>query len=170
MSKHEEPMVLTVQPNFIEATRSTAMFLRANYNDLSRQEADVIAARLEEAASALSRIEAETEARVLEMAAKVCERRAENRFNEYGTREPDTGATYYGGRMGEELTARDEEDEDCAKAIRALSKNLPTSPKSVVDTDVSTEGGLIDGGQNEIRVEDIRDADMAQAMIEGGPR
>ncbi len=202
MSKHEDPMVLTVQPNFIEATRSMAMFLRANYNDLSRQEAEVLAVRFEEAAStirqheeiarerdeeirtlriyansvtaqaeeknneierlrivirkceseqdelyrnisnlesALRQVAQEKERETLERAAKVCERRAEDRFSEYGTREPDTGATYYGGRMAEELEARDEEDEDCAQAIRALS---PT-PTEDVSTPTELVGGYV---------------------------
>lgn len=65
----------------------------------------------------------EHEVNVLEAAAKVCEKRAAARFDDHGTREPDTGATYYGGRYSEEYEARDEEDEECAKAIRALSEH-----------------------------------------------
>lgn len=56
----------------------------------------------------------------LEEAAKACEKRAEERFSEYGTREPDTNAGYYGGRSGEIYESMDEEDEFCAAAIRAM--------------------------------------------------
>ncbi len=54
-----------------------------------------------------------------ERCAKVCETRAERRFDEYGYVEPDTNATYYNGVDADEYQTRDEEDEDCAKAIRA---------------------------------------------------
>lgn len=47
------------------------------------------------------------------------ERRAEERFEEYGTREWDTNATYYQGAAGETYEALDEEDEAIATAIRA---------------------------------------------------
>lgn len=57
---------------------------------------------------------------ILEQAARACEKRAERRFEENGTREWDTGATYYGGSAAEEYEARDEEDADCAAAVRAL--------------------------------------------------
>jgi len=57
----------------------------------------------------------------LEEAARACEKLAEERFNDHGTREPDTGACYYGGRIEEEYQTRDEEDNECAKAIRALA-------------------------------------------------
>ncbi len=57
----------------------------------------------------------------LEEAARACEKLAEERFNDHGIREPDTGACYYGGRVEEEYQARDEEDDECAKAIRALA-------------------------------------------------
>lgn len=57
-----------------------------------------------------------------EICAKICEKQAEERFFEHGTRETDTGATYYRGRMAEEYEARDEEDESCAAAIRQLSE------------------------------------------------
>lgn len=57
----------------------------------------------------------------LEEAARACEKLAEERFNDHGIREPDTGACYYGGRVEEEYQTRDEEDDECAKAIRALA-------------------------------------------------
>ena len=57
----------------------------------------------------------------LEEAARACEKLAEDRFNDHGTREPDTGACYCGGRIEEEYQTRDEEDDECAKAIRALA-------------------------------------------------
>lgn len=60
----------------------------------------------------------------LEEAAKVCEKRAELRFQENGTTEWDTGASYYGGSCEAEYTIRDEEDEDCAFAIRAMKAKL----------------------------------------------
>lgn len=56
----------------------------------------------------------------LERAAKVCKKRAESRFDEHGFREPDTNATYYRGRDAAALESMDQEDEDCAAAIRAL--------------------------------------------------
>ena len=56
-----------------------------------------------------------------EACARLCEKQAEERFHNYGTREHDTGATYYSGRAAEEYEARDEEDEACAAAIRARS-------------------------------------------------
>lgn len=52
----------------------------------------------------------EARAVALEEAARVAEKRAEERFAELGTREPDTNATYYEGRQGEWLEALDEED------------------------------------------------------------
>ena len=58
----------------------------------------------------------------LEQAARVCEKRAEERFQELGTTEHDTGASYYSGRGAEEYGARDEEDESCAAEIRALKE------------------------------------------------
>jgi len=62
----------------------------------------------------------------IEAAAKVPEKRAEERFAEYGTREPDTNATYYSGQRGETLEELDEEDEAIASAIRALPDKEPT--------------------------------------------
>lgn len=56
-----------------------------------------------------------------EKSARAVERRAEERFNEYGTREHDTNACYYTGRSADEFETRDEEDEECATAIRDLA-------------------------------------------------
>jgi len=55
-------------------------------------------------------------------AAKVCRKRAEKRFEESGITEPDTGATYYAGRISDEYEARDEEDNKCADAIERLAE------------------------------------------------
>jgi hypothetical protein len=67
--------------------------------------------------------------RALETAARACEKLAEERFNDHGTREPDTGACYYGGRVQDEYETRDEEDDECAKAIRALATPKNNSPR-----------------------------------------
>lgn len=56
-----------------------------------------------------------------ESCAKLCEKIAERRFHEYGTRELDTGSTYYTGSSAEEYDIRDEEDSACAEAIRSRS-------------------------------------------------
>lgn len=61
-------------------------------------------------------------AAVLEEAARVVERRIEERFREHGTTEWDTGATYYGGSAGEMYDALDEEAIEIAKGIRALAQ------------------------------------------------
>jgi hypothetical protein len=58
----------------------------------------------------------------LEEAAKACERRAEDRFAEFGATEHDTNFSYYPGSREDELNARDDEDHDCAAAIRALAQ------------------------------------------------
>ena len=60
-------------------------------------------------------------AQALREAARLCRKRAEERFNEYGTREPDTDACYYGGGMQEEYAARDEEDEDIAVELERMA-------------------------------------------------
>ncbi len=70
MSKHEE-MARVAPLDFIASIRGTASFLRANFTDLSISEMEVIAKCLDDCAAALSRIEQETEARVLEKAADV---------------------------------------------------------------------------------------------------
>lgn len=57
-----------------------------------------------------------------EMAAEVAEKRAEARFADFGTTEPDTNASYYSGRRGEALDELDEEDGDIAKALRELKE------------------------------------------------
>ena len=54
-----------------------------------------------------------------EMAAEVAEKRAEARFADFGTTEPDTNASYYSGRRGETLEELDEEDAEIAQTIRA---------------------------------------------------
>lgn len=54
-----------------------------------------------------------------EMAAKVADKRAEDRFADFGTTEWDTNASYYSGRRGEALNELDEEDAEIAQAIRA---------------------------------------------------
>ena len=54
-----------------------------------------------------------------EMAAEVAEKRAEARFADFGTTEPDTNASYYSGRRGETLDELDEEDWHIAQTIRA---------------------------------------------------
>lgn len=74
-------------------------------------------ARQEDAERAL----AEARANERERCARVCERRAEERFEEHGTTEPDTNASYYGGTRNDEYEALDEEDHDCAAAIRTLT-------------------------------------------------
>lgn len=61
-------------------------------------------------------------AETAEACARECERRTEERFNEYGTREGDTGATYYTGSRADEFEAKDEEAEDCAAAIREKAR------------------------------------------------
>lgn len=53
-----------------------------------------------------------------ERCARIVERRAEERFDEHGTREHDTNACYYTGLNADEYETRDMEDEDCAAAIR----------------------------------------------------
>lgn len=56
-----------------------------------------------------------------ERCARIVERRAEARFNEHGTREWDTNATYYQGDMAEIYEALDEEADEIAAAIRSQS-------------------------------------------------
>lgn len=58
--------------------------------------------------------------RALDTAAGVCDRRAEQRFAEFGVTEPDTNASYYDGSRAEALDELDEEDWALAAAIRAL--------------------------------------------------
>lgn len=57
---------------------------------------------------------------IIEQCARACEKLAERRFDEYGLREHDTNATYYTGSAAGEYDTRDEEDADCAAAVRAL--------------------------------------------------
>lgn len=53
-------------------------------------------------------------------ATQLVQKRMDDRFDEHGTREPDTYATYYSGRYGETLETLDEEDEAIRDAIAAL--------------------------------------------------
>ncbi len=55
-----------------------------------------------------------------ERAMRIVQKRMDDRFDEHGTREPDTNATYYSGRYGETLETLDEEDEAIRDAIAAL--------------------------------------------------
>lgn len=66
---------------------------------------------------------------IIERCARVVERIAEARFEEHGTREYDTNATYYQGSQAEFFEAMDEENEDCAKAIRSLKSTLADSER-----------------------------------------
>lgn len=66
-------------------------------------------------------------AEAVERCARACEKRAEERFAEYGITEYDTNATYY---SDDEYEIKDEEDAACAQAIRALSP-LSTDSKSM---------------------------------------
>lgn len=93
----------------------------ATVTQLQQQIADLTAERVAIAKAAL------------EVAAKVCERRAEDRFSDHGTREGDTGAAYYQGTHGDEYGIRDEEDDDCAAYIRRID------PATIV---ASVEGEL----------------------------
>lgn len=58
-------------------------------------------------------------ARERERCAKVCEKRAELRFEAHGYTEPDTNASYYVGEYRDLGDSLDEEDADCAAAIRS---------------------------------------------------
>lgn len=58
----------------------------------------------------------------MEQAAGICKARAENRFCEHGTTESDTNASYYQGHLAEFYEAQDEEDENCATAIRNAAR------------------------------------------------
>jgi hypothetical protein len=75
----------------------------------------------------VSRLAEEVRLKTLEAAASVCEKLAYTRFDDHGTREPDTGACYYGGRNSDEYEIRDEEDLDCAAAIRELATMASTA-------------------------------------------
>lgn len=59
-------------------------------------------------------------AQVIEECARVCEKRAETRWREYGITEYDTNASYYPSSH-EWCDTADEEAEGCAAAIRALA-------------------------------------------------
>ena len=96
--------------------------------DLCQNEgAEDIATLLSEAAAEITRLRTElAEARLqgrregLEAGARVADRRAEDRFAEYGVTEPDTNASYYDGRRAEALDELDEEDWAIRDAIRAI--------------------------------------------------
>lgn len=64
--------------------------------------------------------------RTVERCARICERRHEKRFEDFGIREPDTNATYYSGSDADENDIRDDEDDSCAAAIRALQPDEET--------------------------------------------
>lgn len=85
---------------------------------------EVQSAHIHRLQSELAALKQENEA-LIERCARICERRAEERFSEHGTTEYDTNASYYGGSDGGELEIRDEEDSDCAAAIRELLKAKP---------------------------------------------
>lgn len=68
-----------------------------------------------------------------EACARLCEKMAEARFADYGTREHDTGASYYRGRASEEYEARDEENNNCAAAIRSRSNATATAAEPAID-------------------------------------
>jgi hypothetical protein len=78
-------------------------------------------------AFALHRIAAEQNA--LERAARVAEKRAEDRFAECGIREPDTNATYYEGSWAGSLEELDEEDWAIASAVRNLIQQGDNTPE-----------------------------------------
>lgn len=61
---------------------------------------------------------------VLDMAARIPQRRMEERFAEHGTREWDTNATYYSGSAGELYESLDEEDDEIGVAILALKETF----------------------------------------------
>ena len=64
----------------------------------------------------------EHDAKVLESAARCCEKIAYERFAEYGSTEADTGATYYTGNDTDDHETRDDEDSVCATAIRRMAE------------------------------------------------
>lgn len=55
----------------------------------------------------------------LERAAEICKRRSDERFMDHGQTDYETNETYYPSGIADEMNLRDEEDEDCAAAIRA---------------------------------------------------
>ncbi len=61
----------------------------------------------------------EERARALEEAAGICEKRAERRWQEHGYTDPETNAGEHQGSQRDWYQAQDEEDENCAAAIRA---------------------------------------------------
>lgn len=55
---------------------------------------------------------------VREKAAALCEKRAEDRFAEFGSTDPCTNDHYYSGEAGETYETLDEENAEIAAAIR----------------------------------------------------
>ena len=99
-----------------------------HYRGLWYEAIDEIIVQAKRAAAAEAKL-ASVRADTIEKCAKVCEKRAYERFGEFGTTEHDTGATYYGGKAGEIYESMDEEDDDCAKAIRALAPERTVAGK-----------------------------------------
>lgn len=64
-------------------------------------------------------------AEAFEEAVRVVERRAEERFAEYGVRDWDTNVTYYEGANAGIYESFDEEDEAIAAALRNLKTETP---------------------------------------------
>lgn len=96
-------------------------YQRAVISELYAERANNTAVAGSRAAAEVIRTAVNAEvAKALDEAARLVERRMEQRFDEYGTREPDTNACYYSGRAGETYEALDEEDEAIAAAIRNL--------------------------------------------------
>ncbi len=125
--------MIKIARNYAKAYRQyLAAYIGQSFTegDADRQNLGMALDHLEEAAGlllhladALSRIEAETEARVLERAAQLCD--ASARMHAYIS---ETAPFH----KQEALNAKECEARSIAAAIRALStKNLPTSPKSV---------------------------------------
>jgi hypothetical protein len=83
---------------------------------------------------------------VKEKCAEACEKIADERFEEYGITESDTGASYYSGRTGDEYEARDEEDHNCAAAIRAMevgeTPDTSDTPRTDAAYDITAPGQM----------------------------
>ncbi|MCR4297523.1 MAG: hypothetical protein NUV75_02035 [Gallionella sp.] len=111
------PCNQTVKNRLQRATAAEAKIANAeSRREKAEQRADEQTLQRMQADHRLAAVFAETR----ERCAKVCEKRAYERFGEFGTTEYDTGATYYEGKAGEIYESMDEEDDDCAAAIRAL--------------------------------------------------
>lgn len=57
-----------------------------------------------------------------ERCARACEKRAENRMHEHGDYDPSTNAWEYPRHYGDLGNRLDEEDDDCAAAIRSMKQ------------------------------------------------